>query len=36
MVSLNTPLCDFGWKAIDFNLQGVDDTFWNLEKSKGG
>ncbi|MEY3891371.1 MAG: hypothetical protein RIT47_758, partial [Pseudomonadota bacterium] len=20
MVSLNTPLCDFGWKAIDFNL----------------
>jgi len=33
MVSLNTPLCDFGWKAIDFNLQGVDDTFWNLEKS---
>ena len=35
MVSLNTPLCDFGWKAIDFNLQGVDDTFWNLEKSKG-
>ena len=35
MVSLNTPLCDFGWKAIDFNLQGVDDTFWTLEKSKG-
>ena len=35
MVSLNTPLCDFGWKAIDFNLQGVDGTFWTLEKSKG-
>ena len=36
MVSLNTPLCDFGWKAIDFNLRGVDGSFWNLEKSKGG
>lgn len=35
MASLNTPLCDFGWKAIDFNLQGVDGNFWNLEKSKG-
>jgi peroxiredoxin len=35
MVSLNTPLCDFGWKAIDFNLRGVDGNFWNLEKSKG-
>ncbi len=35
MVSLNTPLCDFGWKAIDFNLQGVDDNIWTLEKSKG-
>ncbi|HBO18208.1 MAG TPA: thioredoxin family protein [Methylophilaceae bacterium] len=35
MVSLNTPLCDFGWKAIDFNLEGVDGAFWTLEKSKG-
>jgi peroxiredoxin len=35
MVSLNTPLCDFGWKAVDFHLQGVDDTYWTLEKSKG-
>ena len=35
MVSLNTPLCDFGWKAIDFNLPGVDDNIWTLEKSKG-
>ncbi len=35
MASLNTPLCDFGWKAVDFNLQGVDGTFWHLEKSKG-
>ncbi len=35
MVSLNTPLCDFGWKAIDFNLEGVDGTYWNLAKAKG-
>jgi peroxiredoxin len=35
MASLNTPLCDFGWKAIDFNLEGVDGTYWNLEKAKG-
>lgn len=24
MVSLQTPLCDFGWKAPDFDLPGVD------------
>ncbi len=35
MASLNTPLCDFGWKAIDFNLEGVDGTYWSLEKAKG-
>ena len=24
MVSLQPPLCDFGWKARDFNLRGID------------
>ncbi|MGA7178881.1 MAG: thioredoxin family protein [Thiobacillaceae bacterium] len=24
MVSLTTPVCDFGWKAADFELPGVD------------
>ena len=24
MVSLQTPICDFGWKALDFDLPGVD------------
>ena len=24
MVSLQTPVCDFGWKAPDFDLPGVD------------
>jgi len=30
MVSLQTPICDFGWKAIDFSLQGVDGKTWTL------
>ena len=24
MASLETPICDFGWKALDFDLPGVD------------
>ena len=24
MASLETPVCDFGWKAVDFDLPGVD------------
>ena len=24
MVALETPICDFGWKAPDFNLKGID------------
>ena len=35
MVSLNTPLCDFGWKAEPFKLLGVDDKFWTLDSAKG-
>ena len=35
MVSLNTPICDFGWKAKEFNLLGVDGEQWNLSKAKG-
>jgi peroxiredoxin len=30
MVSLNPPLCSFGWKAPDFNLPGVDGHHWTL------
>jgi peroxiredoxin len=30
MVSLQTPICDFGWKAPDFNLPGVDGRNWSL------
>ena len=32
LASLNTPLCDFGWQAKDFNLLGVDGTYWNLSE----
>lgn len=28
MVSLTTPVCDFGWKAADFSLSGVDGLAW--------
>ena len=35
MVSLNTPVCDFGWLAKDFNLLGVDGQQWNLSKAMG-
>ena len=35
MVSLTTPVCDFGKKAIGFTLPGVDQQLWTLEKCAG-
>jgi peroxiredoxin len=35
MVSLHPPLCDFGWKAPDFNLPGVDGKRYTLESARG-
>ena len=35
MVSLNTPVCEFGRKAPDFSLKGVDQQLWTLEKCMG-
>lgn len=35
MVSLNPPVCDFGWKAPDFNLLGVDGRHWKLADIAG-
>lgn len=35
MVSLTTPVCNFGEKAVDFNLPGVDGQQWTLEKCRG-
>jgi len=35
MVSLETPVCDFGADAIDFSLPGVDGKTWTLQECKG-
>ncbi|BBL33956.1 hypothetical protein Nstercoris_00184 [Nitrosomonas stercoris] len=35
MASLETPICDFGWKAIDFDLPGVDGKRYNLASVQG-
>lgn len=35
MVSLETPICDFGQPAVDFALPGVDGKLWTLEECKG-
>lgn len=35
MVSLETPVCDFGRPALDFALPGVDGKVWTLEDCRG-
>lgn len=35
MVALNPPLCDFGWKAQNFNLLSTDGNHYSLEGIKG-
>ena len=35
MVSLQPPVCEFGKKAPDFSLQGVDQQQWTLKKCAG-
>ncbi len=35
MVSLQPPVCDFGWKASDFNLPGVDGKNYSLASARG-
>ena len=35
MVSLQPPLCDFGWKALDFDLPGVDGVRYKLANARG-
>lgn len=35
MVSLKTPLCEFGKPAVDFALPGVDDDIWTLDRCRG-
>lgn len=35
MVSLQTPICDFGWRAPDFDLLGVDGKRYTLADVRG-
>lgn len=35
MVSLETPICDFGKSAVDFKLPGVDGKDWSLSECRG-
>lgn len=35
MVSLQTPVCDFGQPAIPFDLPGVDGKNWTLDQCRG-
>lgn len=35
MVSTPTPVCDFGWKAPDFDLPGVDGQRYTLASARG-
>ncbi len=35
MVSLETPVCDFGLPAIDFSLPGIDGKTWTLKDCAG-
>ncbi len=35
MVRMETPICDFGWKAVDFDLPGVDGRRYSLADVAG-
>lgn len=34
-MAVQTPLCDFGWKAPDFTLPGIDGRDWPLARLAG-
>jgi len=34
-MAVETPLCDFGWRAPDFRLPGIDGKVWSLDQVKG-
>lgn len=35
MVSLSPPVCDFGWKAVDFDLPGTDGRRHSISSARG-
>ncbi|MGE4278128.1 MAG: thioredoxin family protein [Magnetospirillum sp.] len=34
-MAVETPLCDFGWQAPDFDLPGIDGRNWSLDQVRG-
>ena len=34
-MAATTPICDFGWKALDFDLEGTDGRRYRLEDVRG-
>lgn len=34
-MAVETPICDFGWKAVDFALKGIDGKTWRLADVRG-
>ena len=34
-MAVETPLCDFGWRAPAFELPGIDGATWSLERVRG-
>ena len=35
MAAMTTPICDFGWKAVDFKLTGIDGKSYALADVRG-
>ncbi len=35
MAALSPPICDFGWEAVDFDLEGVDGRRYTLADIRG-
>ncbi len=35
MAVMNSQVCNFGWKAVDFELRGVDDKLYRLADVRG-
>ncbi len=34
-MAVSPPVCDFGWKAVDFQLSGTDGKQWTLDALRG-
>ena len=34
-MAAQSPICDFGWKAVDFSLPGTDGSTWSLADVRG-